>query len=180
VPLIEAFAVLLLADAVSGLIHWAQDTFWSESTPIVGRWIVQPNVIHHRRGTRFVSKSWLESSWDLLAVGFMTLVSAWALGCLTWHVWLFVLLGVNANQIHKWNHMPRHRVPLVVRALQSAQLLQTMNHHALHHRGTRNTHYCVITPLLNRTLDRAGFWRFLERVFVPFVPTPRRNDLHSC
>jgi hypothetical protein len=180
VLLIEVLSVLLLADAVSGLVHWAEDSFWNESTPVLGRWIVQPNVVHHRNGAAFVANSWLESSWDLLGVGILTLLVAWALDCLTWHVWLFVLLGVNANQIHKWNHMPRHRVPLAVRTLRVIGVLQSMKHHANHHRGAKNTHYCVITPFLNPLLDRLGFWRFLERMLLRFLPAPRRTDLNPC
>lgn len=178
--IVEILAVLVLVDLVSGLVHWAEDIFWSESTPIVGRWIVQPNILHHRKGTAFVSKSWLASSWDLLLVGTLILLAAWALDRLTWHVWVFTLLGANANQFHKWNHMPPHRVPDVVRALQFVGLLQSPAHHANHHRGAKNTHYCVITPYLNPLLDRLGFWRCLERLLVPVLRVPRRTDIHTC
>lgn len=179
-PIIEFLAILVLVDFVSGTVHWAEDTFWSRSTPILGRWIVQPNVLHHRKGTAFVTKGWLASSWDLLLLGILVLLAARALDSLTWHVWLFTLLGINANQIHKWNHMPRHRVPVVVRMLQFVGVLQSLAHHAHHHRGAKNTHYCVITPFLNPLLDRLGFWRFMERMLVPLFSSPRRSDLHSC
>jgi ubiquitin-conjugating enzyme E2 variant len=45
---------------------------------------------------------------------------------------------------------------------QKARILQTPRHHAQHHRGAKNTHYCVITNVLNPALDRIGFWRGLE------------------
>jgi len=167
--LLEALAVLLAADAVSGLVHWAEDRYWCRTTPVVGRWIVAPNELHHRNGTAFVARSWLDSSWDLLAVGVVTVLAAWALGCLTWHVWLFVLLGINANQFHKWNHMPRRRVPGAVRALQALRILQSGRHHAHHHRGAKDTHYCVITPFLNPLLDRSRFWRRLELLVAPLA-----------
>ncbi|MSO23885.1 MAG: hypothetical protein EXQ58_11725, partial [Acidobacteria bacterium] len=46
-----------------------------------------------------------------------------------WYVWLFVLLGVNANQIHKWNHMRIAEVPALIRALQWLRLIQRPTDH---------------------------------------------------
>ncbi len=173
---IEAALVILLADFVSGAVHWAEDTFGGESTPVVGRWIVKPNVLHHRDGGAFVTNSWLASSWDLLVIGLLVLTAAWWLGLLTWHVWLFVGIGVNANQIHKWSHAPRSRVPKLVRVLQKVGILQSPAHHAGHHRGDKNIRYCVVTDFLNPILDSLGWWRTLERL-VPLWATPRRQDM---
>jgi len=55
----EAIGVILLVDLVSGLVHWAEDTFWTEKTPVVGRWIVAPNVLHHHDGGAFTRNNWL-------------------------------------------------------------------------------------------------------------------------
>ena len=35
--LLEILAVLLVVDFASGLLHWAEDTYWTESTPVVDR-----------------------------------------------------------------------------------------------------------------------------------------------
>ena len=106
------------------------------------------------------------------------LAAAWSLDALSWPVWVFVVLGVNANQIHKWNHMPKARRPFLVRALQDPRLIQSSRDHAAHHRGEKNTAYCVITPFLNPLLDATGFWRGLEKLTVPMLGAPRREDLH--
>ena len=171
---LEALLVLLVADFVSGLVHWAEDTFGDERTPLIGRWIVRPNVLHHEDGRAFVGKSWLASSWDLAAVGLVVLGAAWSLDLLTWHVGLLVLAGSNANQIHKWSHMSRREAPRLVRLLQRARLLQSPAHHAGHHRGEKNRRYCVITELLNPVLDGLGFWRGLESL-IPSRWAPRRS-----
>jgi len=171
----EIVGVVLFADLVSGLVHWAEDSYGAESTPVLGRWIVGPNLLHHRDGRAFVDNSWLESSWDLLAVGLLALEAAWWTGLLTWHVWLFVVLGINANQIHKWNHMPRSAVPPPVRWLRACGLLQSPRHHAGHHGGEKNTRYCVITGALNPALDALGWWRLLERLLEPLLGTPRSS-----
>jgi len=170
---LEFVAVWLLVDFVSGVVHWAEDSYGSESTPVIGRWVVGPNLLHHRDGAAFVRKSWIASSWDLAAAAAAILAAAGLAGVLTWHVGLFALLGANANQIHKWNHMRRSSVPLAVRVLRRLHLLQSPRHHAQHHRGAKNSHYCVITEALNPLLDRLGRWRALEKLLAPVLGLPR-------
>ena len=175
---VEIAAVVLLADFISGFVHWAEDSYGKETTAVVGPWIVAPNLLHHHDARAFVGKSWIASSWDLLAIGAVIVAGAWLAGALTWHVWLFVLLGANANQIHKWNHMHRSEVPAVARLLRACGLLQSQHHHAAHHRGEKDTRYCVITGVLNPALDALGWWRLLERLLEPLLGTPR-STRHS-
>ena len=177
--LVTLVATTALVDFVSGLVHWAEDTFGEETTPIVGKWIVVPNVIHHSHPAAFLANSWLRSSWDLLAVGVVVAAGAWWLGSLTWSVWLFIALGVNANQIHKWSHTPAARLPAAVRILQRLHVLQGARHHAAHHRAEKNTAYCVITPFVNPVLDAMRFWRALERVTAPVFGAARRADPYA-
>lgn len=172
--LVEMLLVLILVDFASGLIHWAEDTFGNETTPIIGNWIIKPNVLHHRDAHAFVKNSWLKSSWDLLIVGILILLAAYFLGYLTWHIGLFIIIGVNANQIHKYNHMPATKLPKLVTILQKLFILQSSSHHATHHCGEKNTHYCVITPILNPFLDSIGFWRAMECLFVPIFGKSNR------
>lgn len=175
---LEVVGAVIAADFVSGLVHWAEDTFGTESTPLVGRWIVAPNVLHHHDASAFVAKGWLASSWDLvLAAGILVAISI-AAGWFGAGVAVLAFLGANANQFHKWCHVPA-RAPLVVRAAWRSGLLQGPRHHARHHRGAKNEAYCVITPFVNPVLDRIGFWRGLERCIVPFTGAPRREDLRA-
>ncbi|MFO0584644.1 MAG: fatty acid desaturase CarF family protein [Anaeromyxobacter sp.] len=172
---VRMLGALVLVDLVSGLVHWAEDTFWTEDTPVLGRWIVRPNVLHHQDGAAFVSKGWWASSWDLALAGAVIVGVAWWAGALTAPVWLFAVVGANANQLHKWTHVPASRVPGPVRWLMRARVLQDARHHGAHHRGEKNTAYCVVTPWVNPVLDRMGFWRALERAVVRRAP--RRADL---
>jgi len=175
--LLLCLVALLLVDFVSGLGHWAEDTFWTADTPVLGRWLVAPNLQHHEEPAAFLGYSYWRSNGDLLLVGGAVLAVAAALGMLSAPVVLFALVGGNANQIHKWAHMPRRKVPLPVRWLQSARLLQSTRHHNRHHGGDKNTHYCTVTSLLNPVLDRLGFWRGLERLVATPANAPRRADL---
>jgi ubiquitin-conjugating enzyme E2 variant len=170
---VELIAVWLLVDFVSGVVHWAEDSYGRETTPVIGRWVIAPNVLHHRDASAFVRSSWFASSWDLAAAGAMIVAVAALAGVLTWHVALFALLGANANQIHKWNHMRHSSVPLAIRVLQRLHILQSSRHHSQHHRGAKNSHYCVITEVLNPLLDRMGWWRMLEKLLAPVLGLPR-------
>jgi len=176
--LLESLLAIVAVDFVSGLVHWLEDTFWTEQTPVFGRWIVVPNSRHHRDGLAFVKNSWLQSSWDLLLSGLLVLLAARALGVLGWPVWLFVFIGVNANQIHKWAHLPRGAVPVPIHWLQRLHVLQSPVHHAAHHVADKNSHYCVVTNLVNPILDGIRFWRALEWLLVPVFGAPRREDLN--
>lgn len=178
VELAKVVGALAAIDFVSGLVHWAEDTFGTESTPVIGPWIVTPNVLHHRDGQAFVDKGWWASSWDLALASSAIAGVAYALGWFGPAVVVFALAGANANQIHKWCHAPR-RAPGVVRLLWRAGVLQRPVQHARHHRGAKNEAYCVVTPYLNPVLDTLGFWRALERLVVPFTGAPRREDLRS-
>jgi ubiquitin-conjugating enzyme E2 variant len=177
VQLAWAFLALLAVDFCSGLVHWTEDTFGTPQTPVFGRWIVAPNVLHHHDATAFVSKGWWASSWDLLlAVLAIGAFVCWQFG-FSWQLALFCLVGANANQIHKWNHLGPARVGPHVRFCWRTEILQGPAQHAVHHAGEQNTRYCVVTPLLNPLLDSLGFWRLLERVFVPLFGAPRRADI---
>lgn len=176
IEVVLAIAALLAVDFVSGFVHWAEDTFGTEETPVVGRWIVAPNVLHHLDGGAFLKRGWFASNWDLGLAGLLIAGVAWWLGRLDAAVVVFAVGGAFANQIHKWNHAAS-RAPLVVRGLWATGVLQRPAHHAGHHGGGKNTHYCVVTPFVNPVLDRLRFWRGLERVLVPVFGAPRREDL---
>lgn len=174
--LLDTILVILMVDFVSGLLHWLEDSYGRPEWPITGSLITEPNILHHHRPTAFTHNSWLESAEILLAIGAAIMIGAWGLGMLTWQVILFVAIGVNANEIHKWTHLPTTRRHRVVRYLQRYRLLQTPAHHAGHHRGSKDSHYCVITNLLNPILDRLGFWRGLEKCITWLFGASKRPD----
>ena len=82
-----------------------------------------------------------------------------------------------ANQVHKWAHMSVGSVPKVVRWLQAGRVLQTPAHHNRHHGGRRDTHYCVVTNVLNPVLDSIGFWRALEELVLRVCGRQRRPEM---
>ncbi len=159
----KAFLVVLLADFVSGFIHWLEDVYAKPGMPFVHQ-ITVDNELHHTRPREFLKKNWWQSSWDIALAATLLVLGAWALDMLTWQLVLFAVLVANGNQMHKWSHQNRHENPKIVTYLQKAYVLQTVKHHGKHHSGAKNTHYCVITNFLNPVLEKVNFWRGLEQM----------------
>ena len=172
----QALGVVALADFISGLVHWLEDAYGTETTPVVGTLMIRPNIIHHHYPRYFTKLNWWQSSWDLLLLGALIIgVAAWA-GVLTWHVWLFVAICVNANQIPTWSHQTRAETGRLVSFLQDIHLLLTPRQHALHHTDPKNTYYCPVTNLLNPTLEFIGLWPKLEAVIEALTGATHRKD----
>jgi ubiquitin-conjugating enzyme E2 variant len=174
--ILDIIGAVLMADFFSGLFHWLEDAYGRENWPITGRLVTKPNILHHHEPRYFTRHSWFHSSWLLLCLGFVTLAIAWLCGVLTWRVWLMVLLGVNANQIHKWAHRnPAENGPLIS-LLQRAWLIQSPHHHGRHHTNPKNSRYCVITNFLNPIVDGMRLWSALEWVIWHLFGVRRRID----
>ncbi|MEO7403762.1 MAG: fatty acid desaturase CarF family protein [Burkholderiales bacterium] len=174
--LLEILAVISIADVVSGLFHWAEDTYGEPDTPFIGPLFIQPNLLHHEKPREFCKKTYWQSSWDLWIGGAILVAAAWGLDCLTWQVLLFWIVSANANQFHRWSHQNRAEVGTIVWALQRSKLLLTQRSHGNHHTGAKNTSYCTITNFLNPLLDAAGFWRFLEIAIEGVIGVVPRVD----
>lgn len=172
---LQATVTVLLADWISGFVHWLEDAYARPGMPIVGK-IAEDNLLHHTRPREFLKKSWLQSSWDLALLGVAVVALAWWLDQLSWHIWLFAALVANANQFHKWTHQNRNENGFLVRLLQRVYLLQTPRHHGRHHSGEKNTHYCVITNFLNPLLEEIEFWKRLEQINAKVFGLIRRAE----
>ena len=104
---LQIVLVAALSDFIAGLIHWAEDAYFTENTPIIGPLFIRANIVHHHYPRFFTHLSWWHSSRDLVLVGALLLLAAWPLGLLCWQLGLFVALSINANEIHKWSHRTR-------------------------------------------------------------------------
>lgn len=166
---IQFFGIILLCDFITGLVHWAEDSFGTPETPIIGKLIIAPNWEHHQRGQAFLKKSWLASNWDLYAINLIVLAVAAFFNALSWQLILACFILANANQIHKWAHIPKpENKPKIITLLHKLQILQTTKQHGRHHRKPNDVCYCTVTNVLNPLLDSIKFWRGLEFVLSKF------------
>jgi hypothetical protein len=161
----------LLADFLSGIVHWAEDRRLTKET----RWaflnsLKADNDLHHASPAALTRLSWyqnLSTSLPFTAplAALLMLIGAPAVIYLTLYFVGF------ANLIHRWAHEPRGKLPWPVLAIQSTGLFITFKHHWGHHadenglvtKEQASVRYCAMTNWLNPVLDRVGFWRLLER-----------------
>jgi plasmanylethanolamine desaturase len=166
----QVFLVVLFSDFVSGFIHWLEDVYAKPGMPFIHQ-IAVDNELHHTKPREFLKKNWWQSSWDVALASTLIVIGAWWADILNWTVILFAALMSNANQIHKWSHENSKEKPMIISFLQKCHILQTPRHHGKHHSGEKNTHYCVITNVLNPMLESINFWRRLENIVARFFVT---------
>jgi ubiquitin-conjugating enzyme E2 variant len=174
--LAKIVATVLAADFAGGIVHWIEDAYVREDTPLIGRRVARPNIVHHHYPRYMTRHSWWQTSWDLAIMSAILVIAAWFAGRLTWEVWVFAILSANANEFHKWTHRTRKENGWLISFLQDVRVLQTTRHHARHHTDPKNSHYCTMTNVLNPVLDGAGFWNGVELALARTVGLTRRED----
>src|SRR5579862_5639628 len=116
--LLKFIGTVLAADFVAGMIHWLEDAYVREDTPLIGKHVARPNIVHHHYPRYMTRHNWWQTSWDLVCLSATLVIAAWALGVLSWEVWLFAILAANANELHKWTHRTRTENGRVISFLQ--------------------------------------------------------------
>lgn len=168
--------IAMAADFVAGLIHWAEDAYFTEDTPIIGPLVIKPNIVHHHFPRFFTQLSWWESSKLLVFIGTAGLAASALIGVLSWQLVVFVAISVNANHVHKLSHRTRPENGPFIGQLQDWKILLTPHQHGLHHTDPKNTYYCPITNLVNPLLERINFWHQLEAGIEKLTGVTHRHD----
>lgn len=173
----------LLADFISGIVHWWQDRYLTTNRK--WKWVLAINADndeHHKSPGAMAKKS----TWQTINT---TAPILWPLAILSLLlggpavITLGLFFGGFANLIHKWAHTADSKLNPVIRFMQDTGLFISKRHHGAHHynRGRtirkENTHdkYCPMSDFLNPFLDTIRFWKGLEYVvsLVGIHPTKR-------
>jgi ubiquitin-conjugating enzyme E2 variant len=157
----------LLADFLSGLLHWVEDRFGRADMPLLGKHVFLPNLLHHQRPTAFLEFGFIGRNWTTwLAASLVALPLLLIFGPATWLLTAW-LGGMMTNEVHAWAHRktlaPRWALPL-----QRIGVIQSPAGHARHHVPPHVRGYCILTDWLNPVLDRTRFWTLIE------LPIPAR------
>jgi hypothetical protein len=173
VPLVPA---LLLADFLSGLVHWLEDSYGDPEMPIIGKYVIAPNVLHHFEPRAFTQSPLGRRNRSLWVLVALIMVGIWLAGALT-PFWVWVgFFGAISNEVHVWAHRtPRENGPLIT-ALQRWHVVQGPRHHAVHHTDPKRETFCVITELVNPVLDGTKFFRKVESAIQLLTGVSPRPD----
>jgi hypothetical protein len=172
-------------DFVSGIVHWAADTYGSEDMPVIGPSLVKPFRLHHVYPRDICTHGLVETTGNvcILAVPVLSvcLYLMWLRpdsGLLAFSVFCFALTAaatVATNQFHKWAH--QESPSALARWLQRKRLVLEPQHHKLHHTQPFNVNYCITNGWLNPLLNRLKFFRRLEATLGFFgIKTAKAKD----
>ncbi len=189
VVFVAAVTGFILADFVSGFVHWLGDTWGSTEMPILGKALIRPFREHHVDAKAITRHDYVETNGAncLVAVP----VAAGALFIpLTIEGWvspaLFALISIGSmifwvmmtNQIHKWAHLDEEQTPKVLQVLQNMHIILPPKHHQIHHTAPFDTYYSITTGWLNWPLAKLGFYRHAERFWTALTGlVPRKDDI---
>ena len=178
---------IVLADFITGFVHWIADTWGSVDLPYLGKAFFRPFREHHVNPTAMTRHDFFETNGDnflgispfaaycvykfynldekVLAEHYRFDLSMYALS-------IFLVL---TNQIHKWSHI-YFGLPAWVEFLQNCHLILPRAHHRVHHISPHETYFCITTGWLNYPLEKIRFFPFLEWVVETLTGVPPRKD----
>jgi len=170
---VAQFNSIAIADVLTGMFHWMEDTYFTEQTPLIGQ-IITDNRLHHAQPQAILR----HSAWKRIETP--TIAAALVFAGLTQvldssnYYYAASILGWSAvaNQIHAYTHMRFSERPWLVQMAQG-YIFQSKEEHMVHHMNT-DRNYCVVTPWLNGVLNTLKFWRGLEWMIEKVTGVPPR------
>ena len=166
--IIQIIVGILIADILTGLFHWFEDTYldYGISIPIISE-IAKDNEMHHYFPRNLLAESYLENCWFSLpgTVFILLMVYLFNKSIFTDYPYLiatFAIFGSLSNIFHRLTHMRNCEKHPIIIALQKTGLMCSHEHHSKHHTTEPDGKYCAITNYTNYFLDSINFWRMLE------------------
>lgn len=148
--IIQIFIGIIIADLISGLIHWLEDEYGNADWPIVGS-IFEANQNHHTRPLDFLKNTFIQR--NLVTFCIAAFIYILTLIFFGFHLYLLVafLVGSMSNEIHAYTH--RKDNPKWVLFLQKYGIMCSPISHAAHHRNNKQNYFAV-TSWLNWLFEK--------------------------
>jgi Lipid desaturase domain len=164
----------LIADLISGFLHWLEDRVLWVGMPLISKSVVEPNRLHHDKPYAFLSGSFLSrngTTW--MAIGIVA--AAWFVLFGFSYIWLGAICGgLVVSEVHALAHRYKN-YPAIFKVLQEIGLIQSSAHHSGHHRRDHDQRYCILTNWINPWLDWIGVWSAMEWILTTIGLEPNRG-----
>ncbi len=155
-------------DLLSGVVHWAADSWGSAATPIIGPKLIVPFREHHRDPLAITSHGFVAANGASCLLALPVAAAACLLpvkghplaGALLGFFWGLLLSVALTNQIHVWVHVASPPRPIAW--LQRHRLILGPAHHDVHHTGHVHN-YCITSGWLDAPLERLQLFRRAEK-----------------
>ena len=171
--ILKLVSVILLADFLTGCAHFWMDQYGREDMPLVGKFVVEVNILHHKNPRHICSNNYWQLTWTSWAFGGVLLLLEWlVLGGVGWGGILLVVYGSQANLIHQWTHQTKIENGRFITWLQKYHIIQSTPHHRFHHVAPFDAHFCILTDWLNPILEKTKFWEGVIAFFKWFGIQP--------
>jgi ubiquitin-conjugating enzyme E2 variant len=176
----------VLADFVSGVIHWLADTWGSPDMPLIGQALIRPFREHHVDQKEITRHDFIETNGNNCFISIVPAVCG-ALVPLTGPRNVFIATAIFSvtlwvlftNQFHKWAHLDDP--PRWIAFLQKLNLVLPRDHHAVHHSAPYAKYYCITVGWLNEPLHRVRFFQILEWIISALTGlVPREDDIGAA
>lgn len=169
--IINILFAILVADLLTGIFHWWEDRYGNPDWPIIGKYIIHPNIKHHQDPMFFCNGNYWTRNWTTLIPSLIVSFIFYTIGYYFWC--LVFIIASQSNEIHCWEHAKTNRF---IKFLQKNYILQNKKTHSLHHKRPYDTNYCVITMIVNPILNKIYFWEYLEDVVYLFSGVRPRKE----
>ncbi len=176
-----AFVGIAASDVVSGVVHWACDTWFNADMPVLGALFLRPFREHHVNPKSIVGHDFFEANGHNFMLGALPMTGAlmlderntWCAGVALTLAFLGFFTAMT-SQIHKWAHTASP--PQWVQSLQRRGLVLAPSHHDVHHTAPHDANYCITVGWMNVPLQRIDFFRRAERVITALTGLKPRCD----
>ncbi|MEM9079129.1 MAG: fatty acid desaturase CarF family protein [Verrucomicrobiota bacterium] len=172
----QTIGVILAVDFASGVLHWLEDAYGRKHWPLVGKWIIEPNIKHHFQPRHFTKSNFWKRNLATMIIAGLILTTVTLLGWFNWMWLLAAAIGSITNEIHCWAHRSPRENGKFITFLQKARILQSPRGHAIHHTDPKDRSYCTVTDWLNPALDKIDLFGRIERIILRTTGFKRRID----
>lgn len=171
--MLQIIVCILIADFITGFVHWLEDTYCTKGFPVIGGAVCIPNIDHHKYPKLMVEgANLIKTNYQSFSIAAIVLFIAFILGLFSWQLLLVAVLASFGNQVHLWNHEAKSSY--WVQFLKDASLIQSQKQHSIHHIPPYDKNYCVLIDFNNAWMTRVDFWKKLENFLLKFGLKPKR------